>query len=301
MGWSDGCVARPDTSVSLIALPGALYLPFTPFACLRSMNMQRRSRRSATLPPRARPHADTCPHQPPATSHQPPATSHQPLATSHYLPHRLRDAGNVGAIGVFQDRRERHRNIRRSNAHNRSLEIIPEPLKETGCDFCADTACLWTFLDNHDTACLLDGLTDSSVVNRRKTAHIDNLSMNVARGECLGGEHAEVGHQQPTENGCIRAFAPYHGSIKRHHELLLGDVARRIYPSRFCTRPFRAVKQFMLKNHNRIVIAYGGFQNSLGIVSVRYRDGFQSENTNKIPFHVLGMLRTFPSHLLVHE
>src|SRR5208337_3133947 len=37
-------------------------------------------------------------HQPPATSHQPPATSHQPLATSHYLPHRLRDAGNVGAI-----------------------------------------------------------------------------------------------------------------------------------------------------------------------------------------------------------
>src|SRR5271165_4650567 len=86
MGWSDGCVARPDTSVSLIALPGALYLPFTPFACLRSMNMQRRSRRSATLPPRARPHADTCPHQPPATSHQPPATSQPPPATSHQPP-----------------------------------------------------------------------------------------------------------------------------------------------------------------------------------------------------------------------
>src|SRR5271165_2376354 len=251
-------------------------------------DMQRRTRRSASTIEGAAP--DTIIGR--AAADCAGARPYQPLATSHYLPHRLRDAGNVGAIGVFQDRRERHRNIRRSNAHNRSLEIIAEPLKETGCDFCADTASLWTFLDNHDTACLLDGLTDSSVVNRRKTAHIDNLSMNVARGECLGGEHAEVGHQQPTENGCIRAFAPYHGSIKRHHELLLGDVARRIYPSRFCTRPFRAVKQFMLKNHNRIVIAYGGFQNSLGIVSVRYRDGFQPGNTNKIPFHVLGMLRT---------
>src|SRR5271166_926615 len=257
------CAARsPLSSIHSFCL-FTFYEHATPVAQERNPTAPRAPTRRYVPAPATSHQPPATSHQPPATSHQPPATSHQPLATSHYLPHRLRDAGNVGAIGVFQDRRERHRNIRRSNAHNRSLEIIAEPLKETGCDFCADTACLWTFLDNHDTACLLDGLTDSSVVNRRKTAHIDNLSMNVARGECLGGEHAEVGHQQPAENGCIRAFAPYHGSIKRHHELLLGDVARRIYPSRFCTRPFRAVKQFMLKNHNRIVIAYGGFQNSV--------------------------------------
>jgi len=64
------CTSRLDTSLLLIELDGALYLPFTPFACLRSMNVQRRSRRSATLSRRARPHADTCQHQPPATSSQ---------------------------------------------------------------------------------------------------------------------------------------------------------------------------------------------------------------------------------------
>ncbi len=52
-------VARLDTSLSLIALAGALYLPFTPFACLRSMNMQRRSRVSATLPRHARRYVST--------------------------------------------------------------------------------------------------------------------------------------------------------------------------------------------------------------------------------------------------
>src|SRR5271166_1041868 len=63
---------------------------------LRQRNQQREVSRRATpvaqernpTAPRSptRPHADTCPPQPPATSHQPPATSHQPPATSHQPP-----------------------------------------------------------------------------------------------------------------------------------------------------------------------------------------------------------------------
>src|SRR6516165_5165942 len=111
------------------------------------------------------------------------------------LTHSFLNAPNVGAIRLFQDRRERHRNIRGSNALNWCLEIVAKPLKETGRDFCADTACFWTFLDNHDTARFLNGLADCSVVDGRETAHIDDFSMNIVGSEFLSGEHAEVGHQ----------------------------------------------------------------------------------------------------------
>src|SRR5580704_8329554 len=60
--------------------------------------------------------------------------------------------------------------------------------------------------------------------------------------------------------------------------------------ARFHSCSLRTVKQLVLKNKNRIVVANGCFQYSLSVVSIRNRYHFQPRDTGKIALHVLRVL-----------
>src|SRR6516225_7543236 len=132
---------------------------------------------------------------------------------------------------------------------------MAKTLRDSRSDFCTYAACLGTFLDDHGSTGFFYGSPDRLIINRRKAAQVDHLRADAMGSELLGRPDTQVRHKQPAKDGHVRAFAPHHGLVEWYGIIVLWYVARAIQSTCFGTRPFRAIKQFVLKNHDRIIVA----------------------------------------------
>ena len=108
--------------------------------------------------------------------------------------------------------------------------------------------------------------------------------------DCRG----EVSHQEPRKDRHVLARAADHRAIEWDRVIACWEhrLSHR-RPLARCAR-LRAVKKLVLEDQHGIVVAHGGFEDSLRVIGVRDRDHLDAGDAGEIALHALGVLRAAP-------
>src|SRR3954470_8574618 len=128
-------------------------------------------------------------------------------------------------VRVLEDRRERHRRVRRRDHPRRRLQLGERLAGDERDDVGGPPAARPGLVDDDEPPGALDALEDRVLVERRGRARIDDLALDPLAGQLLGRLLREPDHAAERDDRHVAALAHDARLAERDRVALLGHVA----------------------------------------------------------------------------